>query len=1146
MAGAGKSIAAMIPALAGVSVPMWAIIAVLALLAVAWKENWLGIGDVLSSVIGSIGPMLGSLASALGGLLQIIAGYFTDSDEMVQAGWRRVVTSLAEALFVFDDLSRNLMVWGHNLMVSLANGIIDGAGAVWRAVEGVAEGIARYFRSFSPPKHGPLTGIQRWGTNLINTLIEGMEAADFDALDEIAGTIGEAIRRNIEGGLVDPSQYAATMSGANSLVAQMLQIIRGGGSVGEDFFSSLRPALGEWYDYIVQISQAYQQVYAQERQLELESNRLEMLREQREELERQNRLRETAFDRERGLSDASSFQFNSADMVDPLSPEGQRKIEEMRRNLSREDFQNWLSWQEEMWEARANAEDASLAAQEEAQQSVVDNIQAQLDAANAQYELYVKMYEYAVKLYNLAEEQKQLEEQAEQAGKEKLDTTGTPEAVRAFLNEIAQAVGNDQAVLDEGTLARERGGDAVGALADATEQREREENRLSELERLNRRKRAEFEMQLINATNDAERAAVKQQMDSWDAAYRQEKQRLQERVSLAREVMDAAEQMADATMAGRIGPQEQAFYEQIARLLGDQTDQIEDANQLKTEAGNLDQAAILARGQLRDEERKLRDLQALGDQKKLEFEQRILEAQGDPEKLRRIKEEQEAWEHAYKRALEAQQLRVEMARRAQQDIGDEATALREASGPEGGSIPDFGAGPGIAELSEEAIMKRLGLGGEGFSIDWNKVLGIDKVEAESVRSVKAFENVQLALRFLTDEAIPTRDKLYVIGETIKEVLGFDNWWDALAPEETRNAINGFFAGLRDDFEERFSTPFNLMWSGNWSGYLEWFKTNFSAEFSAGWQADWTLIRSWFDENFAGPFKASWERDWNAVGVFFTDNFITPFKSSWERDWNAIGAFFTDTFIAPFKSGWERDWAGMRAWYNENFAALFKAAWEGDWTGVRTWFNDQFATPFKRSWETDWGSLKTWFDTNFVAPFKNSWEADWSSLKTWFTENFLTPFRTSWETDWGSIRKVWDDFWSRVKPDWDSIVGTLGSVLGPIVEFVRLLGNIRFPSMPDWLTGGGGAGDGSHADGLFRVPFDGYRAILHAGERVLTAQEASVYNSLEVMLRGMGTIQSVANRGGDSNRTVSIGTVNVNASNPDEGREFIDRLSFLGG
>lgn len=34
-----------------------------------------------------------------------------------------------------------------------------------------------------------------------------------------------------------------------------------------------------------------------------------------------------------------------------------------------------------------------------------------------------------------------------------------------------------------------------------------------------------------------------------------------------------------------------------------------------------------------------------------------------------------------------------------------------------------------------------------------------------------------------------------------------------------------------------------------------------------------------------------------------------------------------------------------------------------------------------------------------------------------------------------------------------------------------------------------AANGSHATGLGRVPFDGYRAILHEGERVLTAQEA---------------------------------------------------------
>jgi hypothetical protein len=36
-------------------------------------------------------------------------------------------------------------------------------------------------------------------------------------------------------------------------------------------------------------------------------------------------------------------------------------------------------------------------------------------------------------------------------------------------------------------------------------------------------------------------------------------------------------------------------------------------------------------------------------------------------------------------------------------------------------------------------------------------------------------------------------------------------------------------------------------------------------------------------------------------------------------------------------------------------------------------------------------------------------------------------------------------------------------------------------------------NGSHADGLAYVPFDGYVAQLHEGERVLTKKEAREYN-----------------------------------------------------
>ena len=48
--------------------------------------------------------------------------------------------------------------------------------------------------------------------------------------------------------------------------------------------------------------------------------------------------------------------------------------------------------------------------------------------------------------------------------------------------------------------------------------------------------------------------------------------------------------------------------------------------------------------------------------------------------------------------------------------------------------------------------------------------------------------------------------------------------------------------------------------------------------------------------------------------------------------------------------------------------------------------------------------------------------------------------------------------------------------------------------------GGGASDGSHRTGLREVPFDGYRAILHKGERVLTQPEADRYRKGETVAK----------------------------------------------
>ena len=59
-------------------------------------------------------------------------------------------------------------------------------------------------------------------------------------------------------------------------------------------------------------------------------------------------------------------------------------------------------------------------------------------------------------------------------------------------------------------------------------------------------------------------------------------------------------------------------------------------------------------------------------------------------------------------------------------------------------------------------------------------------------------------------------------------------------------------------------------------------------------------------------------------------------------------------------------------------------------------------------------------------------------------------------------------------------------------------------------------DGSHASGLDFVPFDGYRAELHRGERVQTASEARNMESLvPVMAQLLQVMNSIARDSADS-------------------------------
>ncbi len=88
-----------------------------------------------------------------------------------------------------------------------------------------------------------------------------------------------------------------------------------------------------------------------------------------------------------------------------------------------------------------------------------------------------------------------------------------------------------------------------------------------------------------------------------------------------------------------------------------------------------------------------------------------------------------------------------------------------------------------------------------------------------------------------------------------------------------------------------------------------------------------------------------------------------------------------------------------------------------------------------------------------------------------------------ENLWNGIKSKWEDFKKLLKELWQALLeGELFSTLWDKIKSAFNSSNVKTKV------------NGSHADGLAYVPFNGYIAELHKGERVLTAEENQRYSS----------------------------------------------------
>ena len=243
-----------------------ATVALLGLLAVT-GPLMISFGSMMAG-IGWIIQAMASLSAILGGvqsLLLVVGGGFAAATAAFVGFAVAVLTNVGgvqDALLdMLDDFSggmenliSNAFDWGANLIIELTNGIVTTASNVLvGAMDFVGSLIERFIGAFSPPKAGPLSNIDEWGKNLIETYLEAFKEADFSALRDVTNTIATLFRNLAKAGAVPETEVAATVAFIRDRFGELVATFRETGEINQAILEDIASRLGVYGDKVAEL-----------------------------------------------------------------------------------------------------------------------------------------------------------------------------------------------------------------------------------------------------------------------------------------------------------------------------------------------------------------------------------------------------------------------------------------------------------------------------------------------------------------------------------------------------------------------------------------------------------------------------------------------------------------------------------------------------------------------------------------------------------------------------------------------------------------------------------------------------------------------------------------------------------------------------
>lgn len=264
-----------------------------------------------------------------------------------------------------------------------------------------------------------------------------------------------------------------------------------------------------------------------------------------------------------------------------------------------------------------------------------------------------------------------------------------------------------------------------------------------------------------------------------------------------------------------------------------------------------------------------------------------------------------------------------------------------------------------------------------------------------------------------------------------------------------------------------------------------------AAFAVAWATDFGGIRETTQE-IMQSIQDIISSIWGTIVSLWNDNFL-GIQDTAKQAWDLIKSAFEDALniivdiFNVFKSLFSGDWSQL--W--EDVKTLFSDIWNAimDLLGG---FLDLVIDTIVRVGVRLWGAANEAFN-NIMTAF----EEVWNSIVSWFEgaiEDPVDTVKSIGTSLYNAGRDIFTSLWDGLKGVWESIKGWVQDAVDWISEKVQFWQSESAKvSAGDRGPSNIGGGFGSHAAGLDYVPYNGYRAVLHEGERVLTKEENQQYN-----------------------------------------------------